>query len=284
MCTVPGVLRRLTGFMCSKLERPAPENALRGSFEAQDKSGRARWGTRKICSLRPRSPRAAVLALIIGILTVLAAAQPAKADYAVLRSGQRLHITGWQALGDTVRLDLPGGSVTIASDELAAIEPEDVFGESAQRDPDVPYSAQIQNAARTYGLDPALISSVIAVESNFNTRAVSKKSALGLMQLLPETAAQMAVPNAFDPAQNINGGTRYLRQLLDRYKQNLSLALAAYNAGPGRVDFYHGVPPIAETRSYISRVITRLQSQPNLMREFFNDPASQAPPHAEAAK
>ena len=221
---------------------------------------------------------------VAGFLVALVAAEPAKADYAVLRSGQRLHITSWQNLGDAVRLDLPGGSVTIAADELVAIEPEDVFGVSAQRDPDVPYSAQIQNAARTYGLDPALISSVIAVESNFNSRAVSKKSALGLMQLLPGTAAEMAVPNAFDPEQNINGGTRYLRQLLDRYKQDLGLALAAYNAGPGRVDFYHGIPPIAETRSYITRVITRLQSQPKLMREFFSDSASQAPPSAAAAK
>src|ERR1700747_239610 len=117
-----------------------------------------------------RIPGAGALAAVAGILFVFAAAQPAKADYAVLRSGQRLHITGWQNLGDTVRLDLPGGSVSIAADELAAIEPEEVFGDRAQREPEVPYSAQIQNAARTYGLDPALISSVISVESNFNSR------------------------------------------------------------------------------------------------------------------
>jgi soluble lytic murein transglycosylase-like protein len=215
----------------------------------------------------------------VGFLIALAAAQPAKADYAVLRSGQRLHITGWQALGDTVRLDLSGGSVTIAADDLAAIEPEDVFGDSAKRETELPYSAQIQNAANSYNLDPALVASVIAAESNFNPRAVSKKSAQGLMQLLPETAAEMAVPNAFDPAQNINGGTRYLRQLLDRYKQDLTLALAAYNAGPRRVDFYHGIPPIAETRSYINRVITRLQSQPDLMRQFFGDSPSQTSSH-----
>lgn len=219
-----------------------------------------------------------------GLLIALAGAQPAKADYAVLRSGQRLHITGWQTLGDTVRLDLPGGNVTISADQLVSIEPEDVFGDSAQRETDVPFSAQIRNAANNYSMDPALVASVIAVESNFNPRAVSKKSALGLMQLLPETAEQMAVPNAFDPAQNINGGTRYLRQLLDRYKQNLNLALAAYNAGPGRVDFYHGVPPIAETRSYINRVIERLKSQPNLMRDFFSDPASQNSPRVAAPK
>ena len=211
-------------------------------------------------------------------LIALFAAQPAKADYAVLRSGQRLHITGWQNLGDTVRLDLAGGSVTIPASDLDRIELEELFGESAQREADVPYSAQIRNAAHTYGLDPALVASVIAVESNFNSRAVSKKSALGLMQLLPETAAQMAVRNAFDPVENIDGGTRYLKQLLDRYDQNLALALAAYNAGPKRVDFYRGIPPLAETRSYISRVISRLQNKPDLMKQFFPATTSQTLP------
>jgi hypothetical protein len=217
------------------------------------------------------------LAGTAGLLIALVAAQPAKADYAVLRSGQRLHITGWQNLGASVRLDLTGGSVTITAGDLERIEPEEVFGESAKRDVEVPYSAQIRNAAGIYDLDPALVASVIAVESNFNSRAVSKKSALGLMQLLPETAAQMAVRNVFDPAQNIEGGTRYLRRLLDRYGQDLTLALAAYNAGPKRVDFYRGIPPLAETHSYISRVITRLQSKPDLMRRFFPASASQTP-------
>jgi hypothetical protein len=202
----------------------------------------------------------------------------------VLRSGQRLHITGWQNLGDTVRLDLAGGSVTISAADLDRIEPEELFGESAQRDADVPYSTQIRNAANTYGLDPALVASVIAVESNFNPRAVSKRSALGLMQLRPETAAQMAVRNAFDPVENIDGGTRYLKQLLDRYGQNLSLALAAYNAGPKRVDFYRGIPPLAETHSYINRVISRLQKQPDLMKQFFPATTSQTLSPVAASK
>src|SRR3984893_2657054 len=225
-----------------------------------------------------RSRTISILLAGIGSLTVMAAPQPARADYAVLRSGQRLHITGWQTLGDTVRLDLAGGSVTLPAAELERIEPEEVFGDSAQREPDVPYSAQIRNAAGTYGLDPALVASVIAVESNFNSRAVSKKSALGLMQLRPETAAEMAVRNAFDPVENIDGGTRYLKQLLDRYDQNLALALAAYNAGPKRRDFYRGIPPLAETRSYISRVISRLQNKPDLMKQFFPATTSQTLP------
>jgi soluble lytic murein transglycosylase-like protein len=237
--------------------------------------------------LRTISGRSRMISSLLagaGFVIALVAAQPAQADYAVLRSGQRLHVTGWQNLGDTVRLDLPGGSVTIAAAELERIEPEEVFGVSAQREADVPYSAQIRNAAGTYGLDPALIAGVIAVESNFNSRAVSKRSALGLMQLRPETAAQMAVRNAFDPVQNIDGGTRYLKQLLDRYGQNLTLALAAYNAGPKRVDFYHGIPPLAETRSYINRVISHLQSEPNLMRQFFPGSTSQTLPLFPAAK
>ncbi len=212
------------------------------------------------------------------LLFALIAALPAKADYAVLRSGQRLHIAGWQSLGDKVRLDMKGGSVTIDAAELARIEPEDVFGESAKTELDVPYADQIQNAAQTYRLDPALVASVIAVESSFNSRAVSRKSALGLMQLLPGTAAQMAVRNAFDPAQNIDGGTRYLKQLLDRYGQNLTLALAAYNAGPQRVDFYRGIPPFAETHSYIDKVLANLRSQPSLMKQFFTDSAPENQP------
>lgn len=212
--------------------------------------------------------------VVSGLLLVLMAALPAKADYAVLRSGQRLHISGWQNLGDKVRLDMKGGSVTIDAAELARIEPEDVFGESAKTEVDVPYADQIQNSAKTYGLDPALVASVISVESNFNSRAVSPKSALGLMQLLPGTAADMAVRNVFDPAQNIDGGTRYLKQLLDRYGHNLTLALAAYNAGPKRVDLYRGIPPFAETHSYIDKVLANLRSQPNLMKQFFGDPAA----------
>jgi soluble lytic murein transglycosylase-like protein len=222
----------------------------------------------------------AIVARLAGsaLLFALIAALPAKADYAVLRSGQRLHIAGWQSLGDKVRLDMKGGSVTIDAAELARIEPEDVFGESAKTELDVPYADQIQNAAQTYRLDPALVASVIAVESNFNSRAVSRKSALGLMQLLPGTAAQMAVRNAFDPAQNIDGGTRYLKQLLDRYGQNLTLALAAYNAGPQRVDFYRGIPPFAETHSYIDKVLANLRSQPSLMKQFFTDSAAENHP------
>ena len=106
-----------------------------------------------------------------------------------------------------------------------------------------------------YALDPKLVLSVIAVESNFNTSARSPKAAMGLMQLIPDTAERFNVRNAFDATQNLRGGMRYLRWLLSYYRGNISYALAAYNAGEGRVDRYRGVPPFAETRAYVKRVI-----------------------------
>ncbi len=129
---------------------------------------------------------------------------------------------------------------------------------------DVPYADEIRAAAAKYDLDPKLIASVIAVESNFNCKAVSPKSSFGLMQLQPKTAAELAVANVFDPQQNIAGGREYLRQLLDHYGQNLVLALAAYNAGPDRVQQYGGVPPFRETYNYIQRVTEKLRASPSV--------------------
>jgi soluble lytic murein transglycosylase-like protein len=112
----------------------------------------------------------------------------------------------------------------------------------------------VRDASARHNLDPALVKAVIGVESNWNPSAVSRKGALGLMQLIPTTAGQLGVGNAFDPAQNIEGGTSYLRSLLDRYHGDLELTLAAYNAGPGAVERSGGIPNIAETRSYVQRV------------------------------
>lgn len=106
-----------------------------------------------------------------------------------------------------------------------------------------------------YALDPRLVLSVIAVESNFNTAAQSPKAAMGLMQLIPDTAERFNVRNAFDATQNLRGGMRYLRWLLSYYRGNITYAAAAYNAGEGRVDRYRGVPPFPETRAYVRRVI-----------------------------
>jgi soluble lytic murein transglycosylase-like protein len=180
------------------------------------------------------------------------------ADYAVLRSGQRLHISGYERDGDRVRLALDGGMVEVAATDLVAVEPEEVFVPAPDPAPAGPYGKIIRAAAQEQGVDEALISSVIATESNFNPKAVSRRQAVGLMQLLPATAARYSVSNAFDPAQNISAGTRYLKELLQQYRGNLALALAAYNAGPHRVERYHGVPPYAETRAYVRHVAQKL--------------------------
>lgn len=113
----------------------------------------------------------------------------------------------------------------------------------------------VNEASDRYRLDPDLVNSVIKAESGFNVRAVSPKGAQGLMQLMPGTAAQLGVPNTFDAQQNVEGGTRYLRELLERYNFDLVKALAAYNAGPQRVEQFGGVPPYYETRAYVARIV-----------------------------
>jgi len=113
----------------------------------------------------------------------------------------------------------------------------------------------VNSASGRYRLDPDLVNSVIKAESGFNVRAVSPKGAQGLMQLMPGTASQLGVPNAFDPQANIEGGTKYLRELLERYDFDLVKALAAYNAGPQRVEQFGGVPPYYETRVYVARIV-----------------------------
>lgn len=117
------------------------------------------------------------------------------------------------------------------------------------------YSEEIREIAARHGVNADLVEAVIRVESAFNPRAVSNKGAQGLMQLMPRTASALGVRNAFDPYQNIDGGVRHLRYLLDRYPGNVSLALAAYNAGEKAVDYYRGIPPYAETTQYVQRIL-----------------------------
>ena len=116
------------------------------------------------------------------------------------------------------------------------------------------YSGAIEDAAREHGVDPALVRAVIHAESGFNPRARSRKGAMGLMQLMPGTASDMGVRDPWVVQQNIQGGVKYLAMLLAEFKGDITLATAAYNAGPGAVDRYGGVPPIEETRTYVQRV------------------------------
>jgi soluble lytic murein transglycosylase-like protein len=127
------------------------------------------------------------------------------------------------------------------------------------RPPDWLYDDIIREAANRYRVDPALVRAVIRAESDFDPLAVSKAGAQGLMQLMPELAQELGVQDPFDPRENIMAGTRYLAQLLQAYDGNLELTLAGYNAGPGAVDQYAGVPPFPETQQYIKSITNQLQ-------------------------
>jgi transglycosylase-like protein with SLT domain len=207
--------------------------------------------------MSPALMRPTLIRLALLFPLVFLAAPTVRAEYIVLRSGQRLSVTGYQLLGDKYKLQMNGGSVEMPAEDVVAIEPEDVFHSVPPVETTkAPYRELIQAASSRYSVDADLITSVIAAESNFDPRAVSRRNARGLMQLLPETAARLGVQNIFDPRENIDGGTRYLRDLLQRYRNDLALTLAAYNAGPERVRQYGTVPPFPETRSYVRRVKT----------------------------
>ncbi|SES75518.1 Transglycosylase SLT domain-containing protein [Natronincola peptidivorans] len=126
------------------------------------------------------------------------------------------------------------------------------------------FDKYIQSAAEKYSLSANLIKSIIKIESNFNSRALSRAGAQGIMQLMPATAKELGVVNVWNPQQNIDGGAKYLKQLLDQYDGDLSLALAAYNAGPGNVQRYGGVPPFNETQNYIKNVLNQLKTYETL--------------------
>jgi soluble lytic murein transglycosylase-like protein len=193
--------------------------------------------------------------ILLSCAVLFGVAPSLRAEYVALRNGQRLHVTGYQLVGEKYRLQIAGGVVEVPMEEVLAIEPEDLFAPlPAPVAATAPFREMVKAAAERYSVDADLITSVIAAESNFDPKAVSKKNACGLMQLLPETAARFGVRNIFDPQENIDAGTHYLGDLLRRYDNDLVLALAAYNAGPEKVLQFGRVPPYPETVSYIQRV------------------------------
>jgi soluble lytic murein transglycosylase-like protein len=222
----------------------------------------------------------------ITIAAVLALAQLSAfaGQIAVLRNGFTIHFDHKEQSGSSTRLYTGTGYLDIASDQIASYDvdetpvtpepqpgPQPVALTTTQPSAAQPAAVASQTPAKAAQnmdleqvvreassknrLDPDFVSSVIRAESNFKTHAVSKKGAQGLMQLMPATAAQLGVADAFDPRANVEAGTAHLSALLDLYNNDPVRALAAYNAGAHRVKQYHGVPPYRETRDYINKIV-----------------------------
>jgi hypothetical protein len=244
--------------------------------------------------------RAIQIGVWAGAITLLALTSvpcPA-ADSAVLRNGFSIRHERRQVIGTITRLYMGGDESSFVDvptleidhiEELpaeAAAEPDKSAPESAAKlqasakkiAQPVDLNEVVNAASGTYRLDPDLVNSVIRAESSFNVHAVSPKGAQGLMQLMPKTASNLGVQNAFDPQANVEGGTRYLRELLERYDFDLVKALAAYNAGPQRVEQYGGVPPYYETKAYVARIVRDFNKKKlaaNAAAKTASQPASQ---------
>ncbi|HEX4005246.1 MAG TPA: lytic transglycosylase domain-containing protein [Acidobacteriaceae bacterium] len=219
-----------------------------------------------------RTPVLAVAILCLG--APLWAAGPDAghlAEHITLKNGFDLICDHRAADGGKVRLYLDAAGTNfmevnaadIASDEpvtlsapASAVKPATLPAPAAtEKLTDAELRPMLATAGETYDIDADLLASVVRQESGGHARAVSRTGAQGLMQLMPETASEVGVANSFAPSQNIRGGTAYLDALLRKYHDSLPLALAAYNAGPGAVDRWHGIPPYRETRAYVARVI-----------------------------
>lgn len=145
---------------------------------------------------------------------------------------------------------------------LGALAPPEGRSIDAQYSSRADLRALVDRLSRQEGLDPRLVDALVQAESAYNPRAISKKGAMGLMQLMPQTARRLNVDDPFDPEQNVRGGVREFSRLIDRYSGNLSLALAAYNAGEGAVTKYQGIPPYRETRNYVARIMETYTGHP----------------------
>jgi soluble lytic murein transglycosylase-like protein len=202
-----------------------------------------------------------LLQLSLGFGILLAALPGFSSEIAILKNGFTIRHERRDLVGENTRLYLGADKtsfVDIPTSEIDHFEPD----LTPPTPPVLPTATSVSSlqdvvagSSERYRLDPDLVNSVIRAESGFNPHAVSRKGAQGLMQLMPQTASNLGVANPLNPQDNVEGGTRYLRELLERYNFDLVKALAAYNAGPQRVQQYGGVPPYYETRAYIARII-----------------------------
>ena len=218
----------------------------------------------------------AILAAVLAALSAWASAARA-GERVTLRNGFSQLCDHHAVVDGRIRLYLSAGEdnfIEFAPEEVAAVETvadPPVAAPSPANPPSAPGAAllsrdsarlnpadlreMLTRAGQAHNLDVDLLASVVKEESGGNAQAVSRAGAQGLMQLMPQTAAELGVNNSFQPEENVRGGSAYLDALLTHYGDNLALALAAYNAGPAAVDKYHGIPPYAETRAYVARVI-----------------------------
>src|SRR5258707_8574126 len=194
-----------------------------------------------------------VAALLFAIL--VASAGSARADIAVLANGQTFKVTGQRVEESLVYLSLKdGGEIGVPVESLRGLVPDEVIDEVAAAPAGSGELRELATAAaRRHGLDPSLVLAVVAVESAFRPEAVSPKGALGLMQLMPATAASLGVKDAFDPAANLDGGARHLGSLLTLYGGDLQRALAARNAGSRALVRSNGSPPYRQTSAYVRK-------------------------------
>ena len=202
---------------------------------------------------------------------------PATAELIVFEGGRVVKAAGYKIHSDELEIALPGGgSYRVDLGRVERIVDDEVVVDTVVVEPDLfdgqgpfnlsfsagrkalfgtEYDAIIEKAAKEYDIDASLVSALIRAESNYQPRAISRKGARGLMQLMPATARRLSVANSFDPASNVKGGVRYLRELVDRFGNRPELVLAAYNAGEGAVEAYGGVPPYRETMAYVTRIM-----------------------------
>ena len=217
--------------------------------------------------------------LHFGLLFVLAATRLPAAELAKLRNGFSIPHEHHETLGEITRLYLGNETsssyVDVTTSQIESFEPA-----PSEPTPPNPHAsttqdlnAIISNASSRSQIDADFIASVIHAESANNPRAVSRKGAQGLMQLMPETAKNLGVKDSFDPAENVDGGVRFLRELLLRYNGDAAKALAAYNAGLQRVQQYNGVPPFRETHAYINRIISDYNRKKLAQRQPLSKPA-----------